>query len=550
MNPASLVGKKIGPYEIQELIGQGGLSTVYRAYHAALDRTLALKLYALPIEPSRMAGVNAEVEIVARLEHPHLIPIYDYGVSGEHLYITMRLMEVRLASRLRRGWQASYDEIGAIITRVASALDYLHQRGIIHRDVNPANIFLDAQGVAYLGNVLDPTIVNWSHMGADAHTPAQMAAIGTPSYMSPEQWRSEPLTGASDQYSLGIVAYRLVAGRVPFDGDTPFQIMHQQLTEKPADLEPHLTAVQAVLFRAMSQDPAERYPTVTEFAKALAVALSKQAMPPVHQILSPAKNAPSAVPPPAPAPVITKSTQARKVFVSYSTRDRVLMERLAHDLETMGHRVWYDHELQNRGGQSWWDMILEQIRQAELFIFSLTPESLASEPCSREYGYAAALGKQILPVRLAPMKTDMLPPALLQIQWVDYLDAQKGQAILIESIDHLPQAPALPSPLPPSPPAPIPLINELWQRGTRRDEISATDQMTLLAELEILVYEGQSLDTVHQLLMQMQARRDVSRIAHQKIEMLLQQFFAPKPGQPDNPPTDDGRRGRWPFGRR
>lgn len=148
------------------------------------------------------------------------------------------------------------------------------------------------------------------------------------------------------------------------------------------------------------------------------------------------------------------------------------------------------------------------------------------------------------------MKTDMLPPALMQLQWVDYLDAQKGQAILIESIDHLPQPSALPSPLPAPPPAPIPLINELWQRGTRRDEISATDQMTLLAELEILVYEGQSLDTVHQLLMQMQARRDVSRMAHQKIEMLLQQFFVPKPVQPANPPADEGRRGRWPFGRR
>ncbi len=550
MNPASLVGKKIGQYEIQELIGQGGLSTVYRAYHAPLDRTLALKLYALPIEPSRMAGVNGEVEIVARLEHPHLIPIYDYGVSGEHLYITMRLMDVRLASRLRRGWQASYEEISTIITRMASALDYLHQRGIIHRDVNPSNIFMDAQGAAYLGNVLDPTIVNWSHMGADAHTPAQMAAIGTPSYMSPEQWRSEPLTGASDQYSLGIVAYRLVAGRVPYDGDTPFQIMHQQLTDPPAPLESHLATTQAVLFKAMAQNPAERYPTVTAFAKELASALSKQVMPPVHQILSPAKNAPKTTAT-LPQPVIERTAQPRKVFISYSTRDRVLMERLAHDLETMGHRVWYDRELQNRGGQSWWDMILEQIRQAELFIFSLTPESLASEPCSREYGYAAALGKQILPVRLAPMKTDMLPPALMQLQWVDYLDAQKGQAILIESIDHLPQPPALPSPLPTPPSAPIPLINELWQRGTRRDEISANEQMTLLAELEILVYEGQSLDTVHQLLMQMQARRDVSRMAHQKIEMLLQQFFAPKPTLPSNPPpADEGRRGRWPFGRR
>ncbi|MBZ0319304.1 MAG: TIR domain-containing protein, partial [Anaerolineae bacterium] len=448
MNPASLVGKKIGQYEIQELIGQGGLSTVYRAYHAPLDRTIALKIYNLPIAPANLATVNAEVEKVARLEHPHLIPIFDYGVSGEQLYLTLRLMDVRLASRLRRGWQASYDEISAIITRVASALDYLHQRGIIHRDVNPANIFLDAQGTAYLGNVLDTTILGMSHMGAEAHTPAQMAAIGTPSYMSPEQWRSEPLTGASDQYALGIVAYRLVAGRVPFDGDTPFQIMHQQLTEQPTPLESHLSAAQAVLFKAMAQTPAERYPTVTAFAKELASALSKQVMPPVHQVLSPAKNAPSTAPSPPPAPVVTKSTHARKVFISYSTRDRVLMERLAHDLEGMGHRVWYDRELQNRGGQSWWDMILEQIRQAELFIFSLTPESLASEPCSREYGYAAALGKQILPVRLAPMKTDMLPPALLQIQWVDYLDAQKGQAILIESIDHLPQAPALPSPLP------------------------------------------------------------------------------------------------------
>ncbi len=549
MNRDSLIGKKIGQYEIRELIGQGGLATVYVAHQTNLARDVALKLYQLPISNIKLMEINREADQMARLEHPNIVPIYDYGVSGERFYWVMRLMQGRLSDRLRSDWKPSYQEILDIVQQIASALDYCHQKGVIHKDVNPGNIFFDDKGVAYLGNMLDQKVANTLYMGGDAFTPAaftpaNFAAIGTPAYMSPEQWRNQPATAASDQYALGVVAYRLLAGRVPFEGETPYAIMHQALTETPAPLEQFgLIGAEDAIFGAMAKDPAKRYPKLLDFSRDFERGLSLMIGSPTAPRAS-GKVTIKKSPTPAVLPV-KKTTQPRKVFISYSTRDRVVMERLAKDLGSIGHTVWFDHELQNRGGQSWWDAILEQIRQAQLFVFALTPESLVSEPCSREYGYAADLKKQILPVRLVPMKTDTLPPALLQIQWVDYLDAASGIRILTESIDHLPTPPALPKKLPTPPPAPIPLINELWARGTRREEIPASEQMTLLAEVEVLIFDGQNLETVQQLLRQMQVRRDISRMAHQKIDMLINQFFA----APPEPPKED-KRGRWPFGRK
>lgn len=619
MNPASLVGKKIGQYEIWELIGKGRISSVYLAYQPASQKEVAIKVYPAPPpeDPDIPAFLRKERSIdsllskAAKLDHPHLVPILDYGRSGDVIFAVMTRMRESLSVRLKAGWQFDFGETSRLMMEIASALDYSHKNGFICGDITPRNILFDSQNTACLGDCTGRAFSNLLRLRSDLeertepvlartvtepgnkNVSAIFSADGWTAYISPEQWRGvETLTSAVDQYALGIIAYRLLGGHFPFEGHMPYALMNKHLNETPRplqELNPQIPPeANLVIQRALAKDFNARYPDVMSFAEHLAVALPAETEPPlpswlaethvppkkaprstprVRQPIAPPKKEiqttppiqqqieevpekPAPPPPPPQPPVLKKSTQPRYVFVSYSTRDRMLMERLTHDLDTMGHLVWYDRELQNRGGQSWWDTILEQIRQADLFIFSLTPDSLESEACRREYGYAADLKKHILPVRLSPMKIDLLPPALLQIQWVDYLDLQVAQPILVESIDFLPEPPALPNPLPDPPPAPIPLINELWQRGTRREEIPASEQMTLLGEMEILVFEGQNLDTVHQLLMQMQARRDVSRMAHQKIEMLLQQFFAPKPVQPANPPADEGRRGRWPFGRR
>jgi serine/threonine protein kinase len=254
----------LGEYEIMGLLGRGGMATVYLAHDIALDRKVAIKL----MSPHLIAGegmaerFKREARTAGSLSHPHIIPIYAVKEAGDLLFFVMKFVEGRpLDGIIREVGAVPFAMAQSIMQQVGSALGYAHRRGIIHRDIKPANIMLDVDGWAV---VTDFGIAKVSDKQALTMTGA---TVGTPSYMSPEQCAAtKELTQASDQYSLGIVAYEMLAGRLPFRSDTVMAIMYAHFNEPPAPIETVRTdcppAIAAAVMRMLEKDPEQRWPDV------------------------------------------------------------------------------------------------------------------------------------------------------------------------------------------------------------------------------------------------------------------------------------------------
>ncbi len=277
----SLVGQTLGQYELRALLGAGGMGAVYRGFQAGLRREVAVKVLptVLAQDSNYIARFNREAEVSASLEHAHIVPVYDYGTQDGISYVVMRLLTGgSLADRLRIAEEEkralpSLTEISAMLRQLAGALDYAHNRGVIHRDLKPGNIMFDNQGDAFL---VDFGIAKL--LKATTSLTGTGMGVGTPSFMPPEQWRSEELTAAADQYALAIVIYMMLTGHMPFEADTPFQAMHKHLNEPPTPAQVYRAevpqSVSLVLERALAKDPAARYPTVTAFAQAFDSAIT------------------------------------------------------------------------------------------------------------------------------------------------------------------------------------------------------------------------------------------------------------------------------------
>ncbi|MFZ2879413.1 MAG: serine/threonine-protein kinase, partial [Phototrophicaceae bacterium] len=270
----NLSGRTFGQYELRELLGVGGMGSVYRAYQTGLDRQVAVKVLprALASEPGYVERFIREARTAAALEHPHIVRIYDYGTQGDVSYLVMALLRggslsARLAQREeQKQARASLGEVSDMLNQIASALDYAHNEGVLHRDIKPANIMFDNQGRSY---VTDFGIAKL--MGATTALTGTGVAMGSPSYMPPEQWAGRELTPAADQYALAVSIYQTIAGRLPFEADSAAQLMYKHFHEEPTPLTTLRgdipTAVMIVLSRAMAKEPAQRFPNVTQFAQ-------------------------------------------------------------------------------------------------------------------------------------------------------------------------------------------------------------------------------------------------------------------------------------------
>jgi len=210
-----------------------------------------------------------------------------------------------------------------------------------------------------------------------------------------------------------------------------------------------------------------------------------------------------------------------KNFISYNRHSENVAKTLANDIEALGHTVWFDQELS--GGQAWWDQILAKIRDCDVFVFILDPESLKSTACKREYGYAADLGKPILPVLVSKeVSTNLLPPALSQIQFVDYRDLDRDAAFcLARSYTTISPHKPLPDPLPDSPDVPISYLGNLTVRVETASTLSYEEQSALVVDLKRSLRDPETVDDAHTLLVRLRKRRDLLAAIADEIDELL-----------------------------
>lgn len=275
-----VIGDTVGPYRIIDQIGQGGMATVFKAYHANLDRYVALKVLhpAFTEDPNFLERFKREAQIVAKLEHPSIVPVYDFDdVSGQP-YLVMKFIEGEtLKARLKLQPPTLLETI-RMLEVVANGLTYAHQQGILHRDIKPSNIMLDRQGAPYIADFGLARIAQ-----AGESTLSQDMMLGTPQYISPEQAQgARDLGPSTDIYSLGVVLYEIVVGRVPFNADTPYAIVHDHIY-KSLPLPSHVNSsvplpVERVLLKTLAKNPLDRYASAVDMVAAFRQAVEEAGM--------------------------------------------------------------------------------------------------------------------------------------------------------------------------------------------------------------------------------------------------------------------------------
>ena len=271
----SFIGKDLGRYHILEQLGEGGMAVVYKAYDTRLETDVAVKV--IRTENLPQSGVQRalkrferEAKALAKLTHPNIVPIIDYGEYQGSPYLVMKYLPGGTLKQLLKGQPILWQEAAHLLIPVARALDYAHRQGMIHRDVKPANILITDDGEPMLTDFGIAKII-------DEETTQELtgtnATVGTPEYMAPEQVVSKTVDQRVDIYGLGIVFYEMVTGRKPFQADTPMAVLFKQASEplpRPSQFVPGLPeAVERVLIKALAKNPEDRYQSMAEFSTAM-----------------------------------------------------------------------------------------------------------------------------------------------------------------------------------------------------------------------------------------------------------------------------------------
>ncbi len=282
----------LGQYTLQEELGRGGSATVYRATHGALGNQVAIKV----LSPELSGDENArkrftqEAQIASALEHPNIVRILDLDDDRGQIYIAMDYVSGgNLKKRSTEPGSLSQEGILHILGQVAEALDYAHSKGVLHRNIKPANILLAQDGSAHL---CDFSLISL----ADASQPIPLlgSMVDTASYISPEMAEGKTLDGRADQYALVVVAYELLAGNLPFAGGSSTATALLHITRQPPDpcsFNPHLTGeVSEVLLKGLAKDPSQRYATCCEFSQTLATALESSQLRQYRELLAQSRS--------------------------------------------------------------------------------------------------------------------------------------------------------------------------------------------------------------------------------------------------------------------
>jgi eukaryotic-like serine/threonine-protein kinase len=270
-----LIGAQLDEYRLDELLGQGGMASVYRATDQRLGRTVAVKVISAPFQAddAYIRRFEREARAIASLNHPHLITLFRYGEANGLLYMAMRFIEgydlgAVMHSYRQDGAFVEWHEVARLAAEIGGALDYAHTHGVIHRDIKPGNIMIAQDGSAV---VVDFGLALLQAVGTYGEI------FGSPHYIAPEQAVSSAnAVPASDQYALGVILYEMLTNQRPFDGPSPLDVSLQHIEQAPPpprDLRPDLPgSAEEALLRALSKSPEARFSSCTAFAEALGLA--------------------------------------------------------------------------------------------------------------------------------------------------------------------------------------------------------------------------------------------------------------------------------------
>jgi serine/threonine-protein kinase len=288
-----------GEFEVERPIGRGGMAVVYLATEIHLHRKVAIKV--LPPELTFGHGVERfkrEARTAAALDHPAIIPIYRIASGGKIFWYAMKYLEGHsLDEYLKERERLSVEETIAILDQAAEALDYAHEHGVVHRDMKPANVMLDSR------DRVTVTDFGIAKAFSEGTLTASGSVVGTPYYMSPEQGMGRPVSGASDQYSVGVMAYRMLSGQVPFEGDSSIEILHKHCMVAPPPLDSVMPGLPRHVYwavhRALEKKPDRRLESVRALVDAMRKATPESEVSEVATVVVPTEpSMASSTPPP------------------------------------------------------------------------------------------------------------------------------------------------------------------------------------------------------------------------------------------------------------
>ncbi|GAB5494746.1 MAG: hypothetical protein Phog2KO_49610 [Phototrophicaceae bacterium] len=271
-----LIGQFLGQYEIIDEIARGGMATVYRARQASIGRDVAIKVLPSNFTHDRtfIDRFNREVEVIAQLQHPHILPVYDYGEFEGMPYIVMAYINGGTLSDYIVNGPMQAKIVAKMVNQIADALDFAHSKGIVHRDFKPSNVLMDERGNTYLA---DFGLAKLTESSQDI---TGTMVVGTPHYMAPEQARSGAITGLVDVYALGVTIYQMLTGQAPYEAPTAAGVMVAHITEPIPnihDSRPDLpNNIQEIVNNSLAKDPKERYQSSGNLALDLSNALANK----------------------------------------------------------------------------------------------------------------------------------------------------------------------------------------------------------------------------------------------------------------------------------
>jgi serine/threonine protein kinase/Flp pilus assembly protein TadD len=392
------IGQQLGNYRLIRLLGRGGFGEVYLGEHIHLGIQVAIKVLHDQMTGNEMVQFPNEAQAVARLRHPHIVSILDFGVEGETAFLIMEYApNGTLLERHRRGTRLPLTIIVPYVKQIADALQYAHQQRVIHLDIKPENMLL-GQHYEVLLSDFGMNTVRTVRNGEDTF----QQAIGTGAYMAPEQIHGEPHP-QSDQYALGIVVYEWITGTWPFQGETPIDIVIKHLNAPPPPLRTHIPTispdVEQVVLTALAKDPKQRFGNVRAFATALEQASQSTIM----------------------APLSERKPESIHIFFSYARRDQNLRDQLENHLSNLKYRglitTWHAREIST--GEETIQQIDIHLNTAHVILLLISADFLASEYCySREMARALHRHERgeahVIPVLLRPVLFTDAPFAKLQ----------------------------------------------------------------------------------------------------------------------------------------